>query len=80
MRAGCSAEDDKKRGKCEPIPALRSKLPINVKEILSRTSAALTTEGRRHQQRVNQALAGMYPNCFKALIQRGALRLTESAS
>ena len=53
---------------------------LNVKETTSRASTGLTTEGHRSQRQVNQAPAGINPNCFNALIQRGALRLTESAS
>jgi len=53
---------------------------LNVKETCSKASAVPAVKGRRSRMRVNQMAAGMNPNCLNALIQRGALRLTESAS
>ncbi|SHM24245.1 hypothetical protein SAMN05216428_11843 [Nitrosospira sp. Nsp11] len=53
---------------------------VNVKETTRKTSACLTTEGRRFFVQANQATVEIKPNFVSALIQRGALRCTESAS
>lgn len=53
---------------------LNREFTVNVKETMSWTSAALATEVHQSHGRMNQAPAGINPNCFKALIQRGALR------
>ena len=51
-----------------------------MKESTRRTSEFLTAEGHRDEKLANQATVGINPNRVSALIQRGALRCTKSAS
>jgi hypothetical protein len=54
---------------------------LSVKESAAKATATLTGEGHQTRPQADQALAGaMKPNLVRALIQRGALRRTESAS
>lgn len=53
---------------------------FNVKETAPKATENLTSEGHWFEGMANQATAGMKPKRVSALIQRGALRRTESAS
>lgn len=66
-------------GKCEQQTRLTGVLS-NVKEACWKTHERLTAPGSCKWVGMNQAAAGMKPKRVRALIQREALRCTESCS